>query len=199
MDDADRRIAELEAEIEAEEAARKRAVEEAEAEQAAIDRARDAEGDEEDEDDAASDPPPRKKKRRKKARRVVEVDDDDDPEDDGGSLLDDAMSAAAEQAVTALVTRKSRGEGGDDIGKKALRVAKQKMPKLPSSASMQTTALKLVGVGVGGMVLWHYLGWLLAIPLMILKAGFYGAGLYGIYWVASKFMADDEDEDEPED
>lgn len=181
MDEFDRKLAELEAELDDEAEARARA--EAEAEAAALededDEASEDEYEEEDEEEDDEPPPPRRK------RRKSAPDPEDDDEDDDG--LDDASAAMLAAAGT---------HAGKALAKRAAKVAKQNLPALPSKSSVKEGAVGLVLLGFGGMIAWHYLAWLLVIPFMILKAGAFGLGLYGMYWVASKVLSE---EDEPED
>jgi len=187
VDEVEAKLKQLEEELEAENEAVERAREEALASAEDEDREDDEDGEDVEDDDLGEDdedaPPPPPRRRPKAA-----ADDEDEEEDEEEGAFDAAAAALVTTAAT---------HGGRSLTKRATKVAKQNLPALPSKSSIQEGALAIVGLGFAGMIAWHYLGWLLAIPLMILKAGALGAGLYGVWWLASRMLMEEEEvEDE---
>lgn len=181
-DEVERRLKELEAEIDLESKAAQKALDKPEVE------GEDAEDSEEvlEEGDEASPPKRRRKKKKKRVRKVVVEEDfeDEDPEGDEESedFLENAKetvqdtvskvgkSVQAGAAEFYAETLKESMKSGESMGSSALTLVGRNLPtKGPSTVKQK--ALVVAGVGVGG-----YLAVKLLLP-MLLAPIWFGLGL----------------------
>lgn len=86
------------------------------------------------------------------------------------------------------------GGAGSGLARRAGRIARQRLPSLPSRGDVVEGLVAVTALGVGALILWNWLGWMFVIPLMLLKAGIVGAGLYGAWWIVSRLMPSGEGE-----
>ncbi len=92
----------------------------------------------------------------------------------------------------------TRETGASGLAKRAGRIARQRLPSLPTRGDVIEGIVAVTALGVGALVLWHWIGWIFVIPLLLVKAGIVGAGLVGAWWILSRLLPSGGDET-PED